>query len=204
MLQGARREEAQVLVELLLGFALAGPPSAGWHVLTEGDVVVSCTQSGAEPWCRASGLIAAPSDVVYTLLDDIGGHSKIFDRIAVSVEYAPGRAHQVVRLPFPLDSRDYVVRLTRTREGADRVITFDSISAPELPVQGLRLDHFAGEFRVHPRPDGTTEFSYLWQAELGPDVPSWALPVAWEAQGTEIVQGLRAAAESRQAGHPPR
>lgn len=188
----------------LVGLLWAGPPAGGWQVLTEGDVTVSCSRAGSEPWCRATGLIAAPADVVYGLLDDIGGHARIFERIAVSEEYAPGRAHQVVELPFPLESRDYLVQLTRAREGADRVITFGSITAPEVPAQGLRLGRFAGEFRVHPRPDGTTEFSYLWEAELGPDVPDWALPVAWEAQGTEIVRGLRVAAEARQAGQPPR
>ncbi len=180
-----------------LGLGLAGPPSTGWEPVSEGDVAVSCTRAGAAPWCRATGTVNARADRVYGILDDIGGHARIYERIAVSVEFAPGYAHQVVTLPFPLENRDYVVHLTRVVEGSDHVITFTSVSRPDIPVNGMRLPDFAGEFRVHPTADGRTEFSYLWQADLGPDIPSWALPLAWRAQGEEIVTGLRAAAEGQ-------
>ena len=112
---------------------------------------------------------------------------------------ATGTVNQVVTLPFPLENRDYVVHLTRVVEGSDHVITFTSVARPDIPVNGLRLPDFAGEFRVHPTAGGRTEFSYLWQADLGPDIPSWALPLAWRAQGEEIVTGLRAAAEGQAA-----
>lgn len=183
----------------ITGAALAGPPATGWETLTDGDIVVACSRAAAEPWCRARGPINAPPDRVYALLDDIGGHANLYERIALSVEFAPGYAHQVVKLPFPLDSRDYVVHLTRTFDHGDRVIRFASVPRPEVPVVGLRLSAFEGEFRVHTTAEGRTEFSYLWQADLGPDIPEWALPLAWEAQGTEIVRGLRVAAEA-QAG----
>ena len=182
---------------MVAALALAGPPTEGWETLLDDDVLIRCSQAGPQPWCRASGDIHASADQVYALLDDIDGHTRIFERIAVSVEYAPGYAHQVVRLPFPLESRDYLVHLTRVMDGADHVIRFDSISSAQVPAQGVRLDHFAGEFRVHPLGPDRVRFSYLWEAELGADVPSFALPVAWQAQGSELVRGLRAAAEGQ-------
>ncbi len=180
---------------LLFPLALAGPPATGWETLTDGAVTVSCTRAGAVPWCRASGHIDAPPDRVYAILDDIDGHARLFSRIAVSSELEPGLAHQVVSLPYPLPARDYVVHLDRIRDGQDRVITFSSVSRPDIPVTGLRLTAFAGEFRVGPDAGGGSRFSYLWQADLGPDIPAFALPIAWRSQGTEIVSGLREAAE---------
>lgn len=180
---------------VLLPLALAGPPTAGWEVLVDGEIRVSCSRAGGAPWCRASGLIDAPLDRVFALLDDIDGHAALFSRIHSSRELSPGLAHQVVALPFPLPARDYVVTLERRREGADRVIAFQSADRPEIPVTGLRLTGFAGEFRVSPTPEGDTLFTYLWQADLGPDIPAFALPIAWATQGREIVGGLRAAAE---------
>lgn len=180
--------------------ALAGSPSSswpttGWQTLSDGDVAVSCTRAGAAPWCRATGLIDAPPERVYALLDDIDGHARLFSRISVSRELRPGLAHQVVALPFPLAARDYVVRLERVVDGNDRVITFSSEEHTEIPVTGLRLTAFEGEFRVGPGEGGGSRFTYVWQADLGPDVPAFALPIAWRAQGSEIVEGLRAAAE---------
>lgn len=175
--------------------ALAGPPSSGWETLSSGETSISCTRAGPEPWCRATGTIAAPVDRVWALLDDIGGHARMYSRIELSVEFEPGYAHQVIALPYPLEDRDYLVRLTRSTRGETRVITFTSVSRPDVPAQGLRLDHFAGEFELRPLPDGRTSLTYTWQGELGPDVPDWALPLAWRAQGSELVDGLREAAE---------
>lgn len=194
-LQGKREGNPLILVVALLGIAFAGPPATGWETLAKGATTVSCSRAGAEPWCRASGRIAAPPDRVYALLNNFSGHAALFSRIASSSEIAPGVAHQVIRLPFPLSPRDYVVALVRKTEGADRVITFSAINRPDIPCAGQRMDHFAGAFRVHPVDGNTTEFSYLWEGELGPDIPDWALPIAWVAQGRELVEGLRAAAE---------
>lgn len=180
---------------VLLPIALGGPPAAGWEVLADGQTRVACTRAGAAPWCRATGRIAAPPERVYALLDDIDGHARLYARIAESRELRPGLAHQVVSLPYPPSARDYVVNLRRLQDGADRVIAFESAPHPEIPITGLRLTAFEGEFRVGPGPAGDTVFSYLWQADLGPDIPSFALPIAWVTQGREIVGGLREAAE---------
>ncbi len=180
---------------LAISVALATAPSSGWEVLTEGEVTVSCSRAASVPWCRATGIIEAPPERVYALLDDIGGHARLFSRISSSVELRPGLAHQVVSLPFPLPARDYVVHLERVSDGADRVITFKSAAHPEIPVTGLRLTAFEGEFRVGPAEGGASRFTYVWQADLGPDIPAFALPIAWQSQGKEIVGGLKAAVE---------
>lgn len=180
-----------------LAVSPAAAPSTGWKTLADDDTQVACTRDGPEPWCKASGHIAAPPDRVYALLKNIGGHPAIFDRVTVSVEISPGLAHQVVSLPFPLSPRDYLVQMSHDIDGVDRLIRFSSVDDPAVPVTGIRLAHAAGEFRVHPTADGTTDFSYLWQADLGPDIPGFALSLAWESQGREMVEGLRKAAYNR-------
>lgn len=180
------------MVWLGVWLAALPPPGAAWQRVQSGDTVIDCATVDGVPWCRATAWLDATPERAAALLLDLPGHPRVFPRVASSDELRPGLAHQVLRLPPPLAPRDVVVALSHTVEGQDHVIRFDSVDRPDIPSPGVRLTRYAGEFRLHPE-QGGVRLTYTWEAELGVEVPAFALSTAWRLEGNEIVDGLRAA-----------
>ncbi|MFT5681941.1 MAG: putative membrane protein [Myxococcota bacterium] len=168
---------------------LIGAASAG--------VPVDCAWSEGVPWCTASVTIDAPAAQVEGILSDFSGLPSIFPRIESSSQLDENIIHVVLEMPFPLAPRDYVAKFTREEAAGETRLHWIAVEHPAAPLSEahVRLLSTAGTWTIRPDSETTTEVIYRWNAELGGDVPSWALPRAWQMQGDEVLGRLKVAAE---------
>jgi carbon monoxide dehydrogenase subunit G len=170
---------------LLIGAAFAGVP-------------VDCAWSDGVPWCTASVQIDAPLATVDGILSDFDGLPDIFPRIQSSSRLEDSVIYVVLEMPFPLAPRDYIARFTREEVGGEVRLHWVAAEHPAAPqtTGRVRLLSTAGTWTLRPDSTQTTEVIYRWNAELGGDIPTWALPRAWQMQGDEVLGRLKSAAES--------
>lgn len=185
---------------LLLASALALPgPSASWSVLQEGDpdageARVSCTEIAGKPWCRSEAVLPGSPEQLEAILTDFSRYTQVFQRVTSCRVLEPNVVHVTLDMPAPLSDRDYIARFEKSVEGADRVFRWVAVEHPEAPPgEAVRLVNSAGEWRLSPAPEGRTRLTYTWEAELGGDIPTWALPHARVIQGDEVIGWLIAA-----------
>lgn len=185
------------LAALIASTTAASAPIAGWENLQDGAVQIDCALGGEEPWCRATARLDAPPEVLVEILRDFDAYPEIFPRIRSCRELEPGLAHMVLDMPTPFSDRDYVAQFVQTREGDVEIFTWRPGVHPEAPVgEAVRLERSAGEWRLVPDGDGSY-VSYTWQAEIGGDIPTWALPRVRIIQGEEVLGWLETEALSR-------
>ncbi|MCB9743762.1 MAG: hypothetical protein H6740_14275 [Alphaproteobacteria bacterium] len=183
-----------LLMLLLLPLARALPPAdAGWSLLTETDHVrVECVTYEAQPWCRSTTTLDAPLTEVEAVLQDFSRYTKVFKRVVACDPVGDDLVRIRLDMPVPLADRDYVARFVRSQEGQVVVFRWTSDTHPAVPPEEgvVRLPRSAGEWRLAPAGGQRTAITYTWQAELGGDVPEWALPRAWGIQGEEVLRWL--------------
>ena len=131
--------------------------------------------------------------------EDKENYYQIFDRIEYSKLLTPEIVHIKLDMPFPFYGRDYIVRYTQLQEERDFVYRFNAVKDSGIPVHEdyVRLIHAAGEWRLHPIDESSTEVTYIWNGELLGDFPDWALTRAWKTQGDEVLNWLKEAAENQ-------
>ena len=80
-------------------------------------------------------------------------------------------------------------------DGRNIIYRFNSIVHPQVSLNDeyVRLINAAGEWRLHPLDENSTDLSYTWNGELLGDFPDWALTRAWQTQGNEIISWLKEA-----------
>jgi len=176
--------------------ALAIPPDLGsWQVLRDGDLWIGHTRARGLPWAQASTVLPGSTQALVALLSDFERYPSFMDRIQETRIYEPDVVHILLDMPFPLASRDYVVRYTRQDQGTTVVFDFKAVEHPAaLPVEGsIRLPRAEGQWRLEPVDAGHTRVTYTWNGELLGDFPDWALTKAWATQGDEVLGWLRKA-----------
>ena len=161
------------------------------------SIPVDCVWLEGMPWCTATVQIDAPIASVEAVLSDFNGLPAVFPRIQSSTRLAENTIHVILEMPFPLAPRDYIARFTREMSGDEVRLSWTAAEHPAAPLSedAVRLLHTAGSWTLRPLSDAQTEVCYYWNAELGGDVPNWALPRAWQMQGDEVLGRLRSAAE---------
>lgn len=178
----------------LLPMALALPPAgASWTPLKASeDLRIECTEYDAQPWCRAHTTLDAPLADVEAVLRDFSRYTEVFQRVTACDPVGEDLVRIRLDMPAPLSDRDYVARFTRSQEGEVVVFRWSPATHPDVPpIEGVvRLPRSAGEWRLAPAGGQRTAITYTWQAELGGDVPEWALPRAWGIQGEEVLRWL--------------
>ena len=195
-----------MFLSLLLGLSVAHvdyPDSnlveASWDVLADSDEWVGCTERDGITWCRSVGTIPASGQQLQRLLEDFPGYVDVFDRVAMIRVLEPNVVHVLLDMPFPFLSRDYVARYVKSESDGDIVsYTFESEvhqRAPELESVAVRLPNAAGRWQLEPLSPSSTRVTYTWNAELGGDIPTWALGRARRTQGLEVMGWLTDAVE---------
>jgi hypothetical protein len=184
--------------------ALAQDPPAGatWEVLQEQPVKVECTTDAAEPWCRATARVGAPSSALANTLEHMADHADKFGSLRSLKALAPNVLHVVIDFPGMLSDRDYVALYAPpTDEGGKRLYRWTATTHAEAPpVDGVvRLPRFAGSWALEPS-GAETRVTYTWQADLAGSFPSWALPIARKKTGGEALGDLAKAAGSKLVG----
>ncbi len=181
-----------LLLALLAGPARALPPDdAPWEVLEEAPVRVECARLPDGPWCRSTGVIAAPVERVARAVAEMRHHHELFDSVLRIDVLEPDVLHVVLDYPAPLDDRDYVARYTREQDGDAVVFRWVPVEHPGAPPEEgvVRLPRFAGEWRLEPD-GGGTRVRYTWEAEIAGSFPSFAYGTAWRRMGWESLRDL--------------
>jgi hypothetical protein len=168
-----------------------------WTRAAAADVSVDCAPQEGMPWCSASVEIQAPVSRIDGILTNLDGLEDVFPRIESSILLSPDTLYVVLEMPFPLVPRDYVARFTRQEADGAVSLSWEAALHPDAPqgVGNVRLPHTAGVWTIRPLSADRTEVRYQWNADLGGDIPSWALPRAWQMQGDEVLGRLKVAAE---------
>ena len=190
------------MIALLTMTALARPGAdATWEVLESSPVLVECTESDGQPWCRATGVVSAAASDVASSLENMAQQADIFEAVSSIRTLESDTFHVTLDFPGMLSDRDYVAKFSRSTQGEDTVYSWVPVThADAPPVDGVvRLSKMAGERRISPQ--GTSaKVTYLWQADLMGSFPNWALPVARKKTGNEALKDL---ANSRKAKLSP-
>lgn len=190
------------MLVLLPSLALALPgPDVQWTVLSNGDPYIECTVDAAgEPWCRSTGTVALPIDLVAATLEDMPTHQHLFDNIERIDVLAPDTMHIVLDYPRLFSDRDYVATYTRSVVGTTRIYSWRPAATQPPPDPGVvRLPKMAGEWRLTPA-GASTKVTYLWQAEIAGDFPEMMLSLARKTAGQQALKDLRKAAEGVAVG----
>ena len=177
------------------------PPSnqSGWEELEKGGIWVGWTNYNDSKWCKATLTIKAPLITISTLIEDKVNYPNIFKRVESVKIITDEIVHIVLDMPFPFYGRDYIVSYTQFKEEGDIIYRFNAVKDSGIPIHKdyVRLIHAAGEWRLHPIDESSTEVTYIWNGELLGDFPDWALTRAWKVQGDEVLNWLKEAAEDQ-------
>lgn len=176
--------------------ALALPPAdASWEEIQDAPVHIRCTTVAGAPWCQASAQLDQPLATVKQALEARDRHADWFDNVSRMEELEPGLLWVRLDYPSPLQDRDYVARYEHHTEGEVEIYTWSPVSGdPRAPAGSthVRLEDFAGEWRLSPSGSGT-QVRYTWHASLGGAVPGWIERRARKVAGTSVLSELAAA-----------
>jgi hypothetical protein len=186
-----------VLTALLLATSALAIPSglSNWQVLHQDQPWIGHTQARGLPWARSVFTLPAPQARVVALLSDFAHYPDFMERVSETRIYAPDVVHIILDMPFPIASRDYVVKYTRRDEGEAILFDFVAVEDPHAsPVAGsVRLPRAEGQWKLEPDGQNATKVTYTWNGELLGDFPDWALTRAWATQGEEVMRWLEGA-----------
>jgi hypothetical protein len=173
------------------------PPYAhsNWEILQDDQIWIGWIKYNESQWCRAKTTLYAPAKDVSAIIEDKANYPTIFKRVESATIITDEIVHIVLDMPFPFYGRDYIVSYTQFLENGDTVYRFDSVKDSGISIHKdyVRLIHAAGEWRLHPLDESSTEVTYTWNGELSGDFPNWALTRAWDTQGNEVLNWLREA-----------
>ena len=177
-------------------FALANaselPNIQEWTTLEADPPSVKCSADG-RPWCTSSFQIGCDLNTLEGLLSDFSKYPTTFPRVLSALELEPNVVHVRVDMPFPLYPRDYIAHFRR--ETLDNGVRFwwTSVIHSKAPEREdtVRLPNAAGSWTVEQMSPEQSMVHYFWNAEIGLDIPTWALPRARRTQGQEVMYWLQ-------------
>ena len=180
---------------VLYGHALSVEPLhnvENWNVLQDKEIWIGWAEEGDVPWCKAQTTFPFPMDKIAEILEDKTNYPNVFKRIEETTILEPEIVHIMLDMPFPITSRDYIVKYTTHLTGNDLLYQFRAVNHEKAsPTKSyIRLVNAAGEWRLSPVNNNETKVIYTWNGELLGDFPDWALPRAWKTQGNEVLNWL--------------
>ena len=190
------------LLILNLLFSLEQIPSSSltdWEILQNKNVWIGWKEYNESQWCRAKSTIKAPLEDISSIIEDKANYPKVFKRVESVKIITDEIVHIVLDMPFPFYGRDYIVNYTQLKDDDDIIYRFNAVNDSGIPIHKdyVRLIHAAGEWRLHPLDESSTEITYTWNGELLGDFPDWALTRAWKIQGDEVLNWLKEAAKDQ-------
>jgi len=163
-----------------------------WNVLQDKKIWIGWAEEGDIPWCKAQTTFPFSMDKIAEILEDKANYPNVFKRIETTTMLEPDIVHIMLDMPFPIASRDYIVKYTTHLTGNDLLYQFRAVNHEKAsPTKSyIRLVNAAGEWRLSPVNNNETKVTYTWNGELLGDFPDWALPRAWKTQGNEVLNWL--------------
>ena len=168
-----------------------------WNVLQDKKIWIGWAEEGDIPWCKAQTTFPFAMDKIAKILEDKANYPNVFKRIKATTILEPEIVHIMLDMPFPITSRDYIVKYTTHFVDNDLCYQFRAVNHEKAPQTKsyIRLINAAGEWRLSPLKNNGTQVTYTWNGELLGDFPDWALPRAWKTQGKEVLTWLLEALE---------
>ena len=184
-----------LLLFVIYGHALSVEPLhnvENWNVLQDKKIWIGWAEEGDVPWCKAQTTFPFSMDKIAEILEDKTNYPNVFKRIEATTILEPEIVHIMLDMPFPIASRDYIVKYTTHLTGNDLLYQFRAVNHEKaiLMKSYIRLVNAAGEWRLSPVNNNETKVTYTWNGELLGDFPDWALPRAWKTQGNEVLNWL--------------
>ena len=163
-----------------------------WNVLQDKKIWIGWAEEGDVPWCKAQTTFPFSMDKIAEILEDKANYPNVFKRIETTTILEPEIVHIMLDMPFPIASRDYIVKYTTHLTGNDLLYQFRAVNHEKATLMKsyIRLVNAAGEWRLSPVNNNETKVIYTWNGELLGDFPDWALPRAWKTQGNEVLNWL--------------
>ena len=176
----------------VLAHASELPSISSWTVLESEPPTVKCAADGT-PWCESTFQIECGLTTVEGLLSDFSRYPVTFPRVLSANVLEPDVVHIRVDMPFPLYARDYIAHFRRQKLDNGVRFWWTSVTHTEAPEREdtVRLPNAAGSWTVEQQQVGQSMVHYFWNAEIGLDIPSWALPRARRTQGQEVMYWLQ-------------
>ena len=180
---------------VIYGHALSAKPLhnvESWNVLQDKKIWIGWAEEGDVPWCKAQTTFPFSMDNIAEILEDKANYPNVFKRIETTTILEPEIVHIMLDMPFPIASRDYIVKYTTHLTGNDLLYQFRAVNHEKATLMKsyIRLVNAAGEWRLSPVNNNETKVIYTWNGELLGDFPDWALPRAWKTQGNEVLNWL--------------
>ena len=189
-----------LLLFVIYGHALSVEPLhnvENWNVLQDKKIWIGWAEEGDVPWCKAQTTFPFSMDKIAEILEDKTNYPNVFKRIEATTILEPEIVHIMLDMPFPIASRDYIVKYTTHFVGNEMLYQFRAVNYEKAsPTKSyIRLVNASGEWRLSPVNNNETKVIYTWNGELLGDFPDWALPRAWKTQGNEVLNWLLEALE---------
>ena len=184
-----------LLLFVIFGYAFSVEPLhhvENWKVLQDKEIWIGWAEEGGIPWCKAQTTFPFAMDKIAEILEDKTNYPNVFKRIETTTILEPEIVHIMLDMPFPISSRDYIVKYTTHFDGNDLLYQFRAVNHENAPLSNsyIRLVNAAGEWRLSPLKNNQTQVTYTWNGELLGDFPDWALSRAWKTQGNEVLNWL--------------
>ena len=188
------------LILLNFFYGLEQIPSSSytdWEILQNDNIWIGWTEYNESHWCKAKITLQAPVKDISTIIEDKANYPNVFKRVESAKIITDEIVHIVLDMPFPYYGRDYIVSYTHFQAEDDKVYQFTAVEDSGIPIYEdyVRLIHAGGEWRLHSIDDNNTEVTYTWNGELLGNFPDWALAMAWEIQGDEVLTWLKEAVQ---------
>lgn len=207
----------QVLSILFVFTALALPLNADdggkdrWVVVSNGNGVIienRSTDGFGMKQLRAQCEINAPVEVIYEVMDDADRYSEwfgdcLFQKTIERINEYEKISYHVVDVPWPLNDRDSVSRVTtRADWSAGTVETrVDSIRPPADAAWGMdpvtkksnrvRMPVMDGVFTYTTMGPNKSKFTYIAIADPGISLPDWVLNAFSTTQPKKTLENLK-------------
>ena len=194
--------QKQFIFILTLSFALSVqrinlPPENfdKWNNLQSNHTWIGWTEYGGYPICKAVRTLPFNIDNISIAIEDKRNYPNIFKRITQVRLYEEDVLHIYLDMPFPISSRDYIVKYEYIEKNNQKNYKFFSVDHPKtIEFKGaIKLPNAGGEWILNPLNSNSTQVTYIWNGELLGDFPNWALTNAWKTQGTEVLDWLNSA-----------
>ena len=166
-----------------------------WIKLQSNHTWIGWAEYDGFPICKAVRTLPFNIDNISIAIEDKKNYPNIFERITQVRLYEKDVLHIYLDMPFPISSRDYIVKYEYIEKNNQKNYKFFSVDHQKTIEfkDAIRLPNAGGEWILIPLNANSTEVSYIWNGELLGDFPNWALTNAWKTQGTEVLDWLNSA-----------
>lgn len=181
---------------LLLAAAPADDAFTPW--LTKDGVAIARTTTAGTPWIRGTKTVGAPCENVEKVLVDWDSYAKTFAPVVKRAKVLGkgdgfARLHLVWPYPWPMWSRDAIVRYEVAHEGTRTTIRWLSDEKPGDPkTTGVRITRAEGGTTL--TPDGAKcALVYTYYGDLGGNFGKSSSEKAWKGQPPHYFESLEKA-----------